>query len=960
MTVMLPVLLLCLHAQSLRAQTLQFDHLSIPEGLSSNSIYTIFQDRRGVLWFGTLDGLDRYDGYGMRIFERNIEDSTTIPINRVTFIFEDNLQRLWLYDEFTSTLVRYDQNAFRSYSLDSIASGVLAMISNAFETSGGELYFVAGSRTVIRYNPEKDSFNLVRGVAADTLLLPAAPDWSTLLKALDHYLVRTKSNFTAETLSIKKIIRDSGGRYWIATKYDGLYSATGQRGNFEFISHKHTLDKLHKIEAEEINDIYEDASNVVWIGTKNHGLYRYTPYKYKFNRIDQVDVGGEKHPIGTVRAICQDEDNTLWVGTNEQGLLRIEPSFEKGDQYLPQPGNKFSLGSRFIRSLRLDKNNDLWIGYYGGFSQFRRKSNDFRQHVPSIESDEEIRVYDFQQADDNVMWIAGWDVILKYYQREDRYDFIARSRKDTHDFENENIRELVLDDEGELWIAGGEKGLSIYNKVRGRFENIHHDPHRAKGLPTNNIFDIHKDTHSNIWLATTDGLCLFDVKTRTCTTYTTNDGLPSNMIFGILEDKRGFLWLSTTKGLSRFDPLRKIARNYDVSDGLQSNEFTENAFYKNKNGTLFFGGINGVNYFNPDYVPDNENPPKLAITQIKVYDKPLKEVATLEEPEIQRRIADAGEIVLRADQRSVSFEFVAYHYVQPMKNMYAFMLEGFDNGWTYRNANARFANYTNLESGTYYFLLKASNSDGVWTTEPLRVKIVIEPPFYTTAWFIILCILVISTASIWAYRSRIATLKHQQSMKSIQLESELNFLKSQVNPHFLFNTLNNIYSLCQVNSSNAAPMVGKVSEMMRYMIYDCNVRFVPLQKEIEYLQNYIGLNQLKTNKKLNVTFHVEGSTAGLKIAPLLLINFLENSFKHGDIHANGDGFITVEIAAYGTDMTLLIANSFKTKPVNKHIRRGIGIENVEHRLNLLYPDKYSLRIEKNNGIFEVELKLELD
>jgi LytS/YehU family sensor histidine kinase len=216
------------------------------------------------------------------------------------------------------------------------------------------------------------------------------------------------------------------------------------------------------------------------------------------------------------------------------------------------------------------------------------------------------------------------------------------------------------------------------------------------------------------------------------------------------------------------------------------------------------------------------------------------------------------------------------------------------------------------------------------------------------------------TASVLAYRWRIAAVKKQQSMKSIQLESELNFLKSQVNPHFLFNTLNNIYALCQVNSRNAAPMVGKVSDMMRYMIYDCNADLVPLQKEIEYLQNYIDLHLLKSHRKLNVVMAVQGQVNGLKIAPLLLINFLENCFKHGDLTVSGQGFIHVELVISGTALLLTMRNSFREKTSAGIDRRGIGLDNVKHRLTLLYPSRHKLRIEKNNGIFEVELKLHLD
>jgi hypothetical protein len=372
---------------------------------------------------------------------------------------------------------------------------------------------------------------------------------------------------------------------------------------------------------------------------------------------------------------------------------------------------------------------------------------------------------------------------------------------------------------------------------------------------------------------------------------------------------------------------------------------------------MFFGGINGLNFFHPDRVPENPHAPQVAITTIKVFDKIPSQVELFKENDIKQKLASGSVITLTPEQRSISFEFAAFHYVNPQKNKYAYILEGFDEAWTSRNATARFANYTNLEPGTYTFKVKASNSDGLWS-DPVQLTIIIEQPFYTTNGFILIATMTLLVLGIVVYRWRIANVKKQQSKKSIQLESELNFLKSQVNPHFLFNTLNNIYALCQVNSRNAAPMVGKISEMMRYMIYDCTADLVPLQKELDYLINYIDLNQLKSNRKLNASITVDGNPNGLKIAPLLLINFLENSFKHGDLNLNGDGFIKAHLTIRETELTFSLKNSFRDQP-GKQQSPGIGLENVRHRLSLLYRGRHSLRIEKNNSIFEIQLKLKL-
>ncbi|MEO7992034.1 MAG: two-component regulator propeller domain-containing protein [Chryseolinea sp.] len=961
-TLMLSAFLLLSQPVRLVGQEIHFDQISIAEGLSSNSVYTIFQDSYGVLWFGTLDGLDRYDGYTIDVFKHDNLKKQSLSNNRITQIYEDRQHHLWLYDEFSTVMIKYrpEKDEFTSYYLDKVAVGAdLKSLDSLYEEKDGTLCIRSIDGYNFKYNSKEDLFELKERDSISSLSWEQIGEQKELVKSFDQYLVKSKSAFNSRNVEIRKIIKDSEGRYWIATKYDGLFSAMKQSGEYNFFSHLHTLEKFKFINSEEIYDVYEDRSNVIWIGTKNRGLYRYTHYKYKFDQIETIQISTGSLQLGTIRAITQDANKNIWVGTIDQGLIRIDASGKTGKQYKPDLNKSSSIGHRFIRSLFIDDRQNLWIGHYNGFSRYLPSSDNFIQYHPNIKSHEEIRVYDFKKGDGNSMWMAGWDLILHADIEKNHYEVISRLESKDNGFSNENIRDLELDKSGDLWIAVGEKGMSLYDKEKQQFTTLHTTPGNPRGLPSNNIYEVFKDSRENLWLASADGLCHFDPINMVCETYTINEGLPSNLVYGILEDKRGYLWISTTKGISKFDNKNKIFKNYDVSDGLQSNEFTQNAFYQNSEGVMFFGGINGLNFFHPEHVPDNPHAPQVSITTIKVFDKPLSEVELFNESGVHEKLAEHTEIILSPDQRSISFEFVAYHYVNPLKNKYAFMLEGFDDDWTYRDANVRFANYTNLEPGTYFFKVKASNSDGHWS-EPIQLKLVIEQPFYTSSWFISSCAIVFLTLGIFAYRWRIATVKKQQSKKAIQLESELNFLKSQVNPHFLFNTLNNIYALCQVNSRNAAPMVGKISEMMRYMIYDCTVPLVPLQKEIDYLKNYIELNQLKSNRKLNASITIDGDPNGLKIAPLLLINFLENSFKHGDLNSNGDGFIKVYIVINELELFFTIRNSFRDRPIKRNEQGGIGLENVQHRLSLLYPGKHTLRIEKNNSIFEIELKLKLN
>jgi ligand-binding sensor domain-containing protein len=958
---LLIILTVCFSVVDGYTQRLRFDKMSVSDGLSSNSVYTIFQDSRGFIWLGTLDGLNRFDGYEIKVYKHNKSDVGSLSSNRITNVYEDRHHDLWLYDEHNSLLHKFHPAAqkFKAYYLDRVAGRELEVLDTIFDDREGiSLRSILGHQ--LRYNYISDEFRVAPRVSEKPQYEKPLKGNETLIAEFDKFLRTIGSPYSPASIQIKEILKDSHGRYWIGTHLGGLFTATVNNNEFEFISHLTTDDPVMFIESEDIYDIYEDRSQVIWIGTKNKGVYRYSPYKYKFDFIDQVQVEGRPFNVSTVRAITEDNEGNVWIGTNDMGLLKLKRKGSVAQLYRPIPGSNSTIGHRFIRSLWINQEGVLMVGHYNGFSIYQPNTNTFSPHIIETDTAADARVYDFKPGRNNDIWMAAWDIITCYNPATKETKIISSKDPKTPGFLSENIRELLLDSNGYLWMAAGEKGLTIYNKETERFVTYRSDPNDPSSLPSNNIFHIHKDHKNRIWLATADGLSNFDFISEKFTTYTANDGLPSNLIYGVLEDGLGNLWLSTTNGVSRFDPDKKQFRNYDQRDGLQSNEFTENAFFQNADGKMFFGGVNGVSIFQPEKVPDSEVAPSIVITNMKVLEKDLAEVNIFSEEMLSDKLRNKEVIHLRPGQRSFRIEFVGLHYVNPQKNKYAYWLEGFDQDWNYSDAQVRFANYTNLEPGEYTFKVKAANSDGVWSNEITATRIDIAAPFYKTIWFRTFGILVIGGLGVLGYRKRISDIKKRQSAKAIQLESELNFLKSQVNPHFLFNTLNNIYALCQVNSNKAAPMVGKISEMMRYMLYDCNSDKVLLGKEIEYLKNYIDLIHLKNPRKLNIEFNVAGSLNNQKIAPLLLINFIENSFKHGDVHRSSNGFVKIKIEIHELEMVFLLTNSFPEKHAEGPSPNGIGLENTKQRLKLLYKDRHHLRIEKNKGIFNVELKLVLE
>ena len=259
-------------------------------------------------------------------------------------------------------------------------------------------------------------------------------------------------------------------------------------------------------------------------------------------------------------------------------------------------------------------------------------------------------------------------------------------------------------------------------------------------MSNNDVYSIYKDKTGTLWIGTDGGLNKLDSEKEQFIHYREKDGLPNDVIYGILEDDNRNLWLSTNKGLSKFNPKTEKFRNYDVKDGLQSNEFNAGAYFKNKDGRMFFGGMNGFNIFHPSSIKDNPYIPPIVITDFQLFNKSVpifKGNSSEERPEtlfLDTHISEINELILSYQESVFSFEFAALHYASPEKNKYAYMMEGFDKGWNYTDLKKRFATYTNLDPGEYIFRVKGSNNDGIWNEAGTSISLTITPPFWKTWW----------------------------------------------------------------------------------------------------------------------------------------------------------------------------------------------------------------------------------
>jgi signal transduction histidine kinase len=340
---------------------------------------------------------------------------------------------------------------------------------------------------------------------------------------------------------------------------------------------------------------------------------------------------------------------------------------------------------------------------------------------------EQSMIFSITQDSQGLIWLGTGNGIKTFDENSGAFKHYYYRPGDTTGISDYTALAVYADSRDNIWVGYGSIATDRYNKKTGRFTHYKHDPRDTNSISSNIVNSFYEDAKGNLWMATTaGGLCYFDYQKEKFTTYTDKHGLQNNTVFSIVEDTNGRLWLGTQNGLSRFDPRTKRFTNYTYKDGLQSNFFaagvrSKGSCFKGEDGTLFFGGDNGFNFFNPNEVKANSYLAPIVITQFKLFDKLVKGANEL------------NEIVLDYDQNYFSFEFSSLSYYNPAKNQYAYMLEGVDKGWVY-SGSRHYVGYTNIDPGKYVFRVKGTNSDGVWNEKGTSITILINPPWWRTWW----------------------------------------------------------------------------------------------------------------------------------------------------------------------------------------------------------------------------------
>ena len=699
-----------------------------PESLSDNNIRWVFEDIAGNVWLGTANGLNKYNR-DKKNFERffsgtfisSISESKNEP--GVLWITTGNIQDLTP----GKGLIRFDtkNNSSTYFSHNpSNPNSISSNIANQFYESKNGICWIASANGLNKFDPATQSFKTY---------FPYPADRSGNRNAVLGFAVDMFGKILLVTSALE-------GGFFFDPETE------------TFIQYKYDPSNPNSLSNDVITRVYEDTTGVFWIGTATGGLNKIDNYakkfnSYKYNPKDQNSLSAQ-----IVRGIYLDRNGELWIGVAGGGLNRYDRSRKKVTHYLNNPNNTSSIASNNVWAIHEDSRGNLWIGTFGeGLDKFNRQYETFTHFkfnpndINSI-SDDFIR--DIYEDSNGRLWIATDFGGLNLFDKDTESFYRIQ-----HDPDNPNslpintLRAVAEDRDGNLWIGTFGGGLSklvlnpeekkkvhneVFNTDGNVFTTYQHNPKNVNSLSNNSIQSIYIDNNGIIWLGTFGGgLNRFDPVTENFTLFTDeNSDLPNNVIYSVLGDEHGNIWMSSNRGITKYDPVKNIFTNYDMDDGLQSREFNGQAEFYSSTGEMFFGGINGFNSFFPDSLRNNPYPPRVAITDFKLFNS---SVPIGEDSPLKVHVSETDKIELAHWQNDISFEFVALHYNKPEKNKYAYILENYDDSWI-NTENQRWATYTNLDPGEYVFKVIASNNDGVWNYEGASIKLIISPPWWQTGW----------------------------------------------------------------------------------------------------------------------------------------------------------------------------------------------------------------------------------
>lgn len=843
-TLMIVLLIVAVESSKAQQQPLEmkFRHLTLNDGLSQSTINDVYQDDKGFIWLATLDGLNRYDGKEFKSFKSEIDNPNSMSSGFINALDADTSGYLWASTNHGVSRINFRTHKVKRYLYNSSDPNSLSNNTTShLMVDSHETLWVTTVNGLNRYVPEEDHFknyesntnlSFIFEDSSGTLwvgtgdngLMQFSREKQELVPY--HNFAGTPSTLTDD--SINEIIEDDRGALWIGTT-DGLKRISADRKNIK----TYTSDAEYRgaISDNDVRGLFQDSEGRLWVGTENGlNLYDYAKdrfYTYKHNPSDPQSLIGNR-----ISSIYEDDQNILWVGNwtggvnlfnfdtkgfrhyqngqdfhNETSDGNVWSFWEDDKQYIwfvTNGGlNRFDPATREFHTdivrddnldlsgyvtidLKGDNNGNLWLASTQGLQRYDIDKREFQTYKnepdnPSSLS-HDVLLSLFVENNGQTVWVGtagrGLD---KFSRKTGDFQHYRPDAEDSTSLSGQNVSVIHRDREGILWI-GTYTGLNRYVEETNNFVQYKENISDTTTISSSLISSIYEDSEGRLWIGTSKGLNRYHRDTDTFTYYTEKDGLPDNTIYGITEDAHGNLFLSTNFGLSKFNPEKETFFNYDKRDGLQDNEFNIGAALTDSKGRMYFGGINGFNFFHPDSIKRNMHEPPVVITGFELFNQPVPVGNFNGTTYLNENITYTSDLTLSHKDDVFSFEFAALDYAIPEKNRFAYKMEGFEENWNYVGSR-NFATYTDLSPGQYTFRVKAANNDGVWNEEGTSLSVSITPPFWQTTWFYILSGLFISAVIFGGYRYRVRSITARNKLLEKEVEertSELDEKNSEL------------------------------------------------------------------------------------------------------------------------------------------------------------------------------------
>lgn len=773
---LISIFLLCLCIKQLYCQPYYFKHYQVENGLSNNAVICSLQDSKGFMWFGTRDGLNRFDGYTFKVFSHNPQDSLSLGNNFVHSLFEDRRGNIWVGTDLGIYIYNPLTEQFNHFVHHRDAA-----IANIQADGAGNIWYTAFS-SLVRYKVETGelkNFGKLGMSSVDAVSVSDAGTWVGSSNG-EIKLLEPKSGKTERFEVFGKhapngsrpitclLWDEEGSRLWIGTAKQGIKVLYPQAGTYQDL-----LEKSENKQPIYVHDIKKTDQGQYMAATEV-GVFIYEDQYKRFVHLKKEESNQWSISDNAVYTICRDIEGGIWIGSWFGGISYYHKQHTFFEKFFPRKGENSLIGSA-VREIEADSYGNLWIGTEnGGLNKLSIKQGKF-EHFPAQGGEKELSspnihgllvtgdtlwVGTFHQGL-NLMRISTGQVFKHYYASKEPLQLgsnfiytMLRLRSGEvllatdrgiyqYLFGEDGFRlmphfpshifytSLFEDRDGTIWAGSWRDGLYFYNTKTGKRGKFAHQQQDRSTLSSNRVTYITETKKGELWIATEEGLCRLEKSTGIFKRFGFPKPMQSLLVCTVLEDDQQNLWISTSKGLIRFNPDTETSRSFGVANGLLSDQFNYNAAFKAADGFLYFGTVKGLIRFNPRRFREKSFVPPVYFTGFQVYNKDL--AVDKKGSPLERSITFTDTIVLKHNQSTFSIDFAALSYTSPEMTEYVYKMDGLDPDWTYLQANRK-AYFTELPPGKYTFRVSTVNSLGARIGKEAVLAIHIAPPFWASTW----------------------------------------------------------------------------------------------------------------------------------------------------------------------------------------------------------------------------------